>query len=152
MALQQMRWLIATLLFLVVWPGTTHGQSSALMDVHNRTKELYAQGRYEEALPFAEKSVELGEQEFGTVHPTTATLLNILAELYLAQGRYTEAEPLHKRALAIREKTLGPEHPHVAASLENYAALLRKMNRVAEAVTLEDRAKVIRAKNAKENP
>ncbi len=33
---------------------------------------LRAQGRYQEALPFAEKALRLGKAEFGLDHPTTA--------------------------------------------------------------------------------
>ncbi len=97
MALRKTRWLLAALLCLVVWPGTTQGQSSELMDAYNQFNELYAQGRYEEAFPYTEQALKLGEQEFGLDHPTTASLLNNLAVLYEAQARYAEAEPLHKR-------------------------------------------------------
>ena len=87
------------------------------MEAYNQFSELYAQGRYQEAVPFAEKAVRLNKQEIGPDHPTTATLLNDLANLYHAQGRYAEAEPLYQRAVAIREKSLGPDHPDVAQSL-----------------------------------
>ena len=114
MALRKTRWLIAALLCLVVWPGTTQGQSSALMDAFNRTNEWYAQGHYEEALPFAKQALKLGEHEFGPDHPTTAALLGNLATLYFSLGHYADSEPLHKRALAIRKKALGHDHPDVA--------------------------------------
>ena len=123
MALRKSRLLMVVLLCLVLWPGTTLGQSSALMDAFNRYKELDAQGRYEEALPFAEQALKLGKEEFGPGHRHTASFLNNLAGLYRAQGKYAEAEPLYRRALAIKEKALGPEHPEVATSLNNLAGL-----------------------------
>ncbi len=86
MALRNTRWLIVALLCLALWPGTTHGQSSALLDAFNRYKELNALGRYEEALPFAEQALKLSEQEFGPDHPITADLLDNLAGLYHDQG------------------------------------------------------------------
>ena len=131
---------------MALWPVATHGQSSELDAAYNRFVDLYAQGRYEEAVPFAEKAVRLGEEEFGPNDPTTATLLNNLAELYRAQGRYAEAEPLYQRSLAIREKTLGPKHPDVVQSLESYAALLRETDREEKAEKMEARAKGVRAK------
>ena len=146
------RWLLAGLMCLVLWPGTTQGQSTELMEAHNKFSELYAQGRYQEALPFAEMAVRLGEDEFGPDHPVTATLLNNLALLYDDQGKYGEAEPLYQPELANREKALGPEHRDVAQGLENYAALLRKTGRGVEATKMEARAKVIRAKHAEQNP
>ncbi len=47
-------WLLVGLLCLALWPGKSHGQSSELLDAFNRQSELYEQGRYQEALPFAE--------------------------------------------------------------------------------------------------
>ena len=105
-----------------------------------------AQGRYQEALPFAEEALRLGNQEFGPDHPTTAALLNNLAELYRAQGKYAEAEPLYQRALRIYEKALGPDHPDVATSLKNYATLLWETGREDKAEEMEARAKAIRGR------
>ena len=94
------RWVLAALLCLALWPSATLGQSSALNNAYNRFTELYAQGRYEEAFPFAKQALKLGEQKFGPDHPNTATFLNNLAALYRAQGKYAKAEPLYKRSLA----------------------------------------------------
>jgi len=115
------RWLLPVLVALVLWPAAAHSQSREFIDADNQFKGLYAEGRYAEALPFAEKALRLGEREFGADHPTTATLLNNLAELYRAQGKYAEAGPLYARALAIFEMALGPEHPSVGVSLNNLA-------------------------------
>ena len=119
------RWLLAGLLCLTLWPGVTHGQSPELMKAYNLFSEMYDQGRYREALPFAEKALRLGEHEFGPDHPNTGIFLNDLAALYHFQGRYTEVEPLYERALEIQEMVLGPEHPEVANSLNNLAELYR---------------------------
>ena len=126
-----------------------YGQSPAFRDAHKRAGELYAQGRHQEVLPFAEKAVRLGQREFGPDHTTTATWLNNLAEPYRVQGKYAEAGPFYNRALTIDEKALGPNHPHVAATLENYAALLRKTGRATEAAKMEARAEAIQAKHAR---
>ncbi len=96
---------LCILCFLVaLWPGLALVQSAALMEAFNQYKALNAQGRYAEAEPFARKALELGEKEFGSVHPHIGSFLTYLALLYQAQGRYTAAEPLYQRALAIREK------------------------------------------------
>ncbi len=144
--------IVSVLAVLWLWPAAAYGQSPALMDVYKRFTELYTQGRYQQALPFAEKVLKLAEHEFGSDHPTTAKAFNNLAALYNAQGKYVDAEPLYKRALAIWEKALGPEHLNVATGLENYAALLRATGRGEEAAKLEARAKAIRTKHARKNP
>ena len=117
------RWMLSVLAVLVLWPAAAHGQSPELMAAYRQSGELYAQGRYEEVLPFAEKAMRLAEHEFGPNHPTTATLINNLGEVHRAQGGYAEAEQLHKQALTIREKALGPGHPDVAQSLDNLGQL-----------------------------
>ena len=94
-------WLLSVLVALVLWPAAAQGQSAELTSAYNRAQELSAQGRYQEAIPFAEDALRLGEQEFGPDHPTTALLLNNLAEYYRAQGHYAEAEPIFQRSLAI---------------------------------------------------
>ncbi len=74
-------WLLSVLVDLVLWPAAAQGQSAELRNASNRAGELYAQGRYQEALPYHEEALRMGEQEFGLDHPTTATLLNNLADL-----------------------------------------------------------------------
>ena len=106
--------------------------SPALTDVYNRFSELYAENPYQEALPFAEKALSLGEP-----------FLTILAEVYSSQGRYAEAEPLYQRSLAIREKALGPEHPSVAIALGNLGKLYRAQGNWSEAEPPLDRALAI---------
>ncbi len=167
--------LAAAFLWAAHNPDVASGQSSELMEAYNSYDSLNQQGRYSEAEPYAKEALRLGTEEFGPNNPSTAALLNTLAELYRAQGkhaekalgpehpdvatslnnlaglyydqgRYAEAEPLYQRSLAIVEKALGPEHPHVATSLENYAALLRETGRTEEADEMEARAKAIRAK------
>ncbi len=121
------------LVTLWLWPASLHAQSEAIWEAYRRGQTLYEAGRYEQAIPPWRKALELGEQEFGPDHPTTANMLNNLAALYKSQGRYAEAEPLYMRALGIVEKALGPDHPHVAVSLNNLAVLYKTQGRYAEA-------------------
>ncbi len=93
---------LLVLIGLCLWPVGLRAQSAALMKAYKQGEALYQAGRYDEALPFWKKALKLGQREFGPEQPSTAMLLNNLAELYRLQGRYAEAEPLHKRALARR--------------------------------------------------
>ena len=92
-------------------------------ELQKRYSELYKQGKYQEAIPLAEKALSLRQQVLGNNHPDVATSLNNLAELYCVQGRYKEAEPLFLQALDIDKKQRGEDHPSVATSLNNLAAL-----------------------------
>ncbi len=91
---------------------------------------------YEEAEPLYKRSLEIKEKVLGAEHPSVATTLSNLAELYKAQGRYEEAEPLYKRSLEISEKVLGAEHPDVATTLSNLALLYEAQGRYEEAEPL----------------
>ena len=112
--------------------------------LNDEVMSLYRQGRYDSAVVVAKRALQVAEQSLGPDHPSVATILNNLAELYRTQGQYAAAEPLYKRSLAIWEKALGPDHPDVATSLENMALLYRKAGREKEAEALEKRAAAIR--------
>ena len=80
--------LALVLAILWLWPASLHAQTEAFMEAYRHGQTLYDAGQYERAIPHWRKALELGKQVFGPDHPTTATLLNNLAELYREQGRY----------------------------------------------------------------
>jgi CHAT domain-containing protein/Tfp pilus assembly protein PilF len=107
-------------------------------------ERLLHAGKYAEAIPLAERTLALIETALGPEHPSVATWLNNLTELYGRQGRYGEAETLARRSLAIFEKALGPEHPEVATSLNNLALTYVGQGRTGEAETLLKRSLAMR--------
>ena len=96
--------------------------------LNQEAADLYRAGKYQRAVVVAKKALEIAQETMGPDHPSVATSLNNIGELYNIQGQYAEAEPLHKRALAIREKALGPDHPDVGQSLSSLAKLY--LNRI----------------------
>ena len=99
MTKQVTRWLLASLLCLALWPGATHGQSPELDQAYTQYREFYAQGRYQEALPFAEKAVKLSKNELGTYHPITATLL---ASMSGCSSIQSSRDPMSRTASSLR--------------------------------------------------
>lgn len=95
-------------------------QSAELRAIHGRVMQLYAGGRFEEAIVVAEQAVEVGTAEFGTEHPSTAALMSNLADLHIELAQWPDAEVLYRRIAVIRSKTLGENHPDLA---EAYAQL-----------------------------
>jgi hypothetical protein len=63
-----------------------------------------AQDQYTKAAPLYQRSLVIKEKAVGPNHPSVATSLNNLAELYRATNRTSEAEALEKRANAIEAK------------------------------------------------
>jgi hypothetical protein len=129
---------------VLAWPGGAGAQSDALLEAYDRSKGLFAEGRFADAIPFAAEAVAHGEAEFGGDDITTAMLLNNLAELHRAAKDYAAAEPLHRRALEILGSRLPPEDTQIAVSAHNLAEVYRAQERYAEAETLHLQALEIR--------
>lgn len=132
-------------------------QQSADLEEAKRLNEqvlqLYKEGKYTQAIPLAERALEIREKVLGKEHPSVAQSLNNLASLYQNQGSYEKAEPLLVRSLAIREKVHGKEHPDVASSLNNLAALYYAQGSYQKAEPLYLRSLAIREKLlGKEHP
>jgi tetratricopeptide (TPR) repeat protein len=89
--------------------------------------------RYAEAEPLMEQALTIKKQQLDVEHPSTATGMNNLAEIYESQGKYQEAEPLIKQSLAIYKKQLGAEHPQTATAMNNLAGLYESQGRYEEA-------------------
>jgi TPR repeat protein/Tfp pilus assembly protein PilF len=114
--------------------------------LNQQITQLFAQGKYKEAIPIAERVVEAVKRARGPEQPETAEALNNLAVLYLAMGEYAKAEPLDQEALRIFQKVLGPEHPDTATSLNTSASLYQDMGKYAKAEPLFQEALRIRQK------
>ena len=89
--------------------------------LNRQVLQLYQQGKYQEAIPLAEKVLAITKGRLGPEHPNIATSLRNLAFLYASTGDYARAEPFFEEALQIRQKALGPEHPDTVESLDNLA-------------------------------
>jgi tetratricopeptide (TPR) repeat protein len=67
--------------------------------------DLYSvQGRYADAEPLYQKSLDIGERALGPEHPGVAGIQEKYAELLRKAKRVAEAEKLEARAKAIRAK------------------------------------------------
>ena len=127
----------AALLISAFLPNPCTGQSrDEAARLLKKVGQLYSQGRYQEAIPVARRSLSIYEKALGPDHPNVAISLNNLAGLYNDLGDYSKAEPLYKRSLAIREKALGPDHPDVAISLNNLAGLYLADGRTGKAFNI----------------
>jgi len=131
---------------LLLGPRASARENDDAEALYTEVMRLYQQGRYEEAIPLAERALAIQEKAFGPEHLEIATSLNNLAALYWTRGNYARAEPLYKRALAIQEKVFGPEHPAVAESLNNLGVLYWSQGDHARAEPLYKRALAIREK------
>ncbi|MEM9539915.1 MAG: CHAT domain-containing protein [Cyanobacteria bacterium P01_E01_bin.42] len=117
-------------------PNLTEEEQAQLEEaarLNREAIELYEQGRYGEAEPLFRQALEMYKRLLGEEHPSVATSLNNLAELYRSQGKYEEAELRYRQALEMYKRVLGEEHPSVATSLNNLALLYRSQGKYEEA-------------------
>lgn len=114
--------------------------------------KLRAEAKYAEAIPLAERLLEMVEKEAGPEHVVVAQVINGLAELYRVTRNVLRAEALFQRALAMRQKLLGPEHPDVAVTLNNFALLYIQKRDYGRAEPLLQRAISIHEKIPEASP
>jgi len=156
---------IALLLFTLLGAGTQQpvkGRERTAVQTQQSVEEakrlveqinkLRAAEKYAEAIPLAERLIEMVEKESGPEHVVVAQLINGLAELYRMTRNFVRAEPLYQRALATRQKLLGPEHPDVAVTLNNFALLYIQTRDYGRAEPLLQRAISIYEKIPEANP
>src|SRR5580700_2618421 len=86
--------------------------------LNQQVNQLIEQGKYQVAIPIAERAVEEAKRARGPEHTETAEALNNLGLLFKKTGDYAKAEPLYQEALRIR-KNLDTESREVATSLNN---------------------------------
>ena len=108
-----------------------------------RVSQLHSQGKYDEALPLAERYVALARQLYDEDHWQFASAVLWLGAIHQDQGSTDEAEPLVRRALSIYEKALAPDHPDISAALSYLAEVYRAQGRYPEAEPLYKRGLVI---------
>ena len=104
--------------------------------LNNLAAMLHAQGRYAEARPLYERSIDIKAQALGRDHPDVATNLINLASLVAELGDYSEARKLFEEGLATKRAKLGPKHPDLPHGLINLAQLLTDLGESAKARAL----------------
>ena len=114
--------------------------------LNQQVNQLIEQGKYQEAIPIAERAVEAAKRTRGPEQLETAEALNNFGFVFKMIGDYAKAEPLLQEAIRIRQKVLGPEHPDTATSLNNLAGLYWDMNQYTKAEPLYQEALRIRRK------
>jgi tetratricopeptide (TPR) repeat protein len=93
--------------------------SSEAEKLHAEVDRLYSEGRFDEAIPLAERALSIQERSLGPDDPRVVQAINSLAMLYRAAGDYVGAESLFERVLEITTEALGPRDPTIAITVNN---------------------------------
>lgn len=135
---------IALILWRLVASAAESGED--ITALWKRVGELFQAGKYREAIPVAEKMVELTESTYGRESPDTGEALTVLGKAYSEAGELEKAGPAFARALQIFEKTRGSEHPDVATTLSHLGALNAKTGDYKKSEAFYQRVIAIREK------
>ena len=114
--------------FVLVGLITLPYQADELMDAYKESTRLMQEGKYAEAIPFAERAYELGIKRYGRLHTTTTTLAMNIGTITLFSGQFEKARPLLRRALKSTETVHG----------EGSLNLVDPMIRLAQALATTD--------------
>ncbi|MGH9822163.1 MAG: TonB family protein [Blastocatellia bacterium] len=83
--------------------------------------KLYNAGKYKDALPRAQRALEIREKALGKEDILVGRALANLAAIYFALRQYSEAQTQYEKALHISEKAFGATSPNLCDTLENLA-------------------------------
>jgi CHAT domain-containing protein len=128
--------IVVLLLSTITIVTSAYAQIEEAVQLKNEANDLYREGKTGEAVPKAERAVEIFENT-APAGPAFAHSLSFLARLYTSQGRITEAEPLITRALQIVEKTSA--NYTIARVLDDLSEVYEMQGRMAAAEPLRKR-------------
>lgn len=119
--------------------------------IYENSKKMYNQGKYNDALNFAKKCLEISESEYGNRHINTALSLSILGMIYSELGSYSQAVAAHERCLGIYKANFSKSFRDISLILSNLANAYSKMNEYQKAKVLYTESIDILNKNFGDN-
>jgi TonB family protein len=128
-------------------PGNAPGQTPQLSEADNLSQQvvkLYAQSKYDEAIPLARRALEIRSPALPDADPRVMSALGNLAELYIAIKKFADAEPLYQRILAVQEGAQKPNQAKIAETLDRLALISFGRGNSSATETLYKRALAVR--------
>ena len=108
--------------------------------LNQQVHQLITQQRYQEALPIAQRAVEVARRARGPEQPETVIALYNLGVIFDELGDYARAEPLLEQAAQMSQKVFGAEDPVTAITLTGLASACEGMHEYGKAEPLYQRA------------
>ncbi len=110
-------------------------------------KELQELGHFERALEYAEKSLDIREEVYGSKDCIDiAASLNNIGGIFLKRGNFVHALGYLQRALVMKERILDPNDHRIADSLNNVGEALAHLGRFDEALKYHEKSLEMRKK------
>jgi tetratricopeptide (TPR) repeat protein len=137
---------VSIVVLLLLLAATAFAKESEWEKLDREAIRLQAAKQYDRAEAAARKAVAAAEKANGPQHPSVATCLSTLAEIYSDKGLYEQAVPYIERILTILKRQSGPDSPDIATAMSGVADSFMAEGRSAQAEPLYKRALAIREK------
>jgi tetratricopeptide (TPR) repeat protein len=138
------RWHLTTFRKVAAMGDDDRAAFRSAWSLGEEAEALFAAGKYAEAQPLFERSLQLFRRLFTDEDIHTASSYSWLASNLKALGKYTDADPLFEKALENHRRQLGYDHPYTAADLSNFASNLDFEGKYGRAEPLHKQALEIR--------
>ena len=120
-------------------PPSTDEAEVEVFELNAEVEDLIDQRRHREALPLAERALELGETSLSANHLEVATACLNLARASRATKDYERALVLYERTLEIWREVWGPRHLRLIVPMEEMAKLHRAQRDYVQAAAVYER-------------
>ncbi|CAF2060552.1 unnamed protein product [Rotaria magnacalcarata] len=101
------------------------------------------QGKYQEAVKFYEKSLEIKRKTLPEDDASLAPTYSNIGEVYRNMGEYSRALEYYEKSLKIIEISLHPTHPDLASSYNNIGEVYRNMGEYSKALEFYEKSNKI---------
>ena len=101
--------------------------------LYSKASLLYTMGRSEEAIVFAQRSLDIIARHYGDEHVATVNYRHLLGLVEWERGNFPEALDQYELGIRIRADILGADHPSLFRITFGYGATLAKLGRHEEA-------------------
>jgi tetratricopeptide (TPR) repeat protein/CHAT domain-containing protein len=122
------------------------GRFPVALSLAQQIDALTSQQKYADAVPLAERLVEITRVDPGPLAPDHLAALERLASVLEHVSRTDEAEALFRRVVELRESLSGPDHLDTAVALTRLAAFYSRRGRHSEADSIYRRVLAIQEK------
>ena len=137
---------------LILTSNFLYSQSLELRKEFTKTKRLFKETKYRDALKSNEKALILSNQEFGKEHLTTAALLENKGRLLLELEEFNQAELIFRNVYKIRKELIITNHPDIAEALNYLALSLRFQNKLDDAISVHNKVLTMMGNVIANNP
>ncbi len=137
------------LLFASVFFSQTPQEPPELAEATELTKsvaKLFKEGKFDEALPLAKRSLEIRERLLPRNDPRVANSLSFLGDVYMARREYDNARKTFERLLQVQEELVGPTDVRLANTLDRLALLYFEDGKPAKSEEFYQRSLTLREK------